>query len=120
MARLGTIWEDEELARLKGVSVEIRDLPGTLLGLASSTVIWIDVDAAGHGWFIDPTPSEDSEFDAGLGGGDVVDRVDLLTVLAHEFMHILDQEHSHSDDDTGDLMDWLLPRGVRRIRGRNL
>jgi hypothetical protein len=42
--------------------IRIADLGGTTLGLATGHFIWLDDNAAGWGWFIDPTPSDDSEF----------------------------------------------------------
>ncbi len=41
-----------ELARLAAVDVQIAELPGDYLGLASAdgTTIWLDNNAAGHGW----------------------------------------------------------------------
>ena len=37
---------------LDSVRFEIADLPDALLGSASSTVVSLDTDAAGHGWFV--------------------------------------------------------------------
>jgi hypothetical protein len=45
------------LATLSTLDVRIADLPDTLLGVETAGVVWIDVDAAGHGWFIDPDPA---------------------------------------------------------------
>ena len=48
---------------LKSVQFTIADLPGSELGLAREGAITIDnADAAGHGWFVDPTPATDEEF----------------------------------------------------------
>ncbi len=44
------------------VTFHVNDLPGLDLGLASLTTVTIDRDAAGFGWFIDPTPSDSREF----------------------------------------------------------
>src|SRR5207248_1355901 len=50
------------LAALSGVEIRIADLPDTILGETNPGVITIDASAAGHGWFIDPTPADDAEF----------------------------------------------------------
>jgi hypothetical protein len=101
--------------RLGDIDVTVMDLPGNLLGVATSTAIWIDVDAAGHGWFVDPTPGDDSEFFPGGPSADVRGRVDLLTVLMHEVGHAIGLEHAFTDDyQTSDVMADALPVGVRR------
>jgi hypothetical protein len=94
---------------LAGLPVRVADLPGGTLGLATPGGIWIDLDAAGLGWFVDPTPADDSEFrlpgDQGEAG-----LADLLTVLLHEFGHLLG--HDHADDG---LMGEALAPGTRLI-----
>ena len=102
---------------LAGVSVQIADLPGNLLGETIGKTILIDRDAAGYGWFIDPTPSDDSEFTplanhtmVALPQTAAQQHVDLLTVVMHEMGHVL----GYSDDSAGDLMNATLPLGVRR------
>ncbi|HKB41706.1 MAG TPA: hypothetical protein VKD72_35100, partial [Gemmataceae bacterium] len=64
---------------LRSISIQIADLGGTTLGLATGNVITIDDNAAGWGWFIDPTPSDDSEFRLPGDQGEQ-NHMDLLTV----------------------------------------
>ena len=57
---------DAELAvQLEALSFEIADLPGLVLGRTTVDTVYVDVDAAGFGLFVDPTPFEDSEFAGG-------------------------------------------------------
>ena len=48
----------EEIA-FKKLDVRLAELPGTVLGMASglSGTIWLDTNAAGHGWYVDAAPS---------------------------------------------------------------
>ncbi len=87
------------------------------MGEAYGRTILIDRNAAGYGWFIDPTPQDDSEFTPLASGALVAqpqsaaDRhADLLTTVMHEMGHIL----GYADDVVGDLMNATLPLGVRR------
>jgi hypothetical protein len=92
---------------LKDVTFQIADLPGAELGLASGNTITIDTNAAGWGWFVDPTPHDDSEFTTPGNQGEQ-NRMDLLTVLEHEIGHLL----GYNDTDSG-LMDSTLAPGIR-------
>jgi hypothetical protein len=92
---------------LSGVRVRVRDLGGPTLGLAAGHTIWLDDDAAGWGWFIDPTPADDSEFTTPGDQGEQ-NHMDLLTVLMHEMGHVLGYGH-----DAGGVMDESLAPGVR-------
>ena len=52
------------VARLTQVQFVISDLPGSYLGEAEGNLVYLDSNAAGHGWFVDPTPALDEEFAA--------------------------------------------------------
>src|SRR5262249_54532653 len=99
-----------EVSALQRVPVRVVSLAGDQLGLFLNGTIWLDRDAAGHGWFIDPTPGNDSEFAPGLANSPALGKIDLLTVLGHEFGHALGREHSGEEN----LMGERLPPGVRR------
>jgi hypothetical protein len=117
--RLETQLGSQVEAALAGVKVEVANLSGKTLGEALGNTIWIDNNAAGYGWFVDPTPADDTEFVkqsgsgslAGQKGTSAATRVDLLTTVMHEMGHVL----GYNDDATGDLMDGALPIGIRRV-----
>ena len=47
----------QALAAMAGVSVQVANLPGGLLGETIGKTILIDSNAAGYGWFVDFTPA---------------------------------------------------------------
>ena len=81
-----------DTSRLASIDIRIADLGGTVLGQASGSTIWLDDNAAGWGWFVDPTPGDDSEFTTPGDQGEQ-NRMDLLSVLMHEVGHVLGHEH---------------------------
>ncbi len=95
---------------LAAVRFEVVDLPGLILGRASGTTVWLDATAAGHGWFIDPTPSDDIDF--GYGG------VDTLTVVMHELGHVLGLDRADSIGQS--TMSPSLDSGVRQLASGGL
>ena len=64
-----------QLALLQAATYGVADLSGNTIGDQTPGHITIDTDAAGHGWFVDPTPSNSSEFTHALNAAGT----DLLT-----------------------------------------
>ena len=113
----------EFAARLQSVTATIEDLRGPgYLALNNGPVLRIDDDAAGRGWFIDSSPTDDAEFFGGpvratvwrCRGSEAFDRIDLLTVVMHELGHVLGLPDLDSPDSAGDLMHGELAAGTRR------
>ncbi len=84
---------------VRSIDVSIGDLSGSMLGQTTGHRIVIDSTAAGHGWYTDRNMRTDNEFrrhrkPAGM---------DLLTVVMHEFGHVLGYDHNgnHNSDDNG-------------------
>ena len=82
-------------------------------------MIYIDSNAAGYGWFVDPTPAADEEFTASPSARQLqavdpraVDRIDLLTVVEHELGHVVGLSDLASS--ANNLMSRTLSAGVRR------
>jgi Ca2+-binding RTX toxin-like protein len=108
-------------AVMDGFDVRVADLPGLTLGQTLDNAILIDIDAAGHSWFVDPSPDEDSEFrkrvddDArqATNGSAAEGRIDLLTVVMHELGHVMGVDHV--EDAEPDLMSASLETGLRLL-----
>jgi hypothetical protein len=107
------------IRRLTQVQFVISDLPGSYLGETEGNRVYIDVNAAGNGWFVDPTPALDEEFAASGSQQQLVavdpraaNRIDLLTVVEHELGHVAGLSDIYAATD--DIMNGVLGAGVRR------
>ncbi len=108
------------LQKLRQAQFVISDLPGGYLGATEGNVIYLDTNAAGNGWFIDPTPASNEEFTPSANGQQLqavdpqaLDRIDLLTVVEHELGHIAGLGDLNAAAD--DLMSGVLGAGARRL-----
>lgn len=90
----------DQIALLDEAELRIDDLAERRLGEAYRGLIIIDVDAAGFGWSAD-TVAE---------GG----RMDLTTVLAHEYGHILGRRDVYDATASNSLMYGFLSAGQQR------
>src|SRR5262249_30750196 len=107
--------------RLASAHYDVAPLPGAELGVTdvSTNEVAISPDAAGYGWFVDGTPSQDEEVTTTTqgtaltapAGPPAAGKMDLLTVVLHEMGHLAGLPDQTSG--TG-LMAETLATGVRR------
>jgi hypothetical protein len=103
-----------------GVTVNLADLPGAAVGQTVGSTITLDTNAAGYNWFIDTTPADNSEFLptsnpnewVAKAGSAAAGKMDMLSVLLHEYGHALGIDHSANPND---FMGTTLTAGVRRL-----
>ncbi len=111
----------DELQQLQIVQFSLNDLPGRELGLSLPGTILLDFNAAGAGWFIDPTPFLDEEFTSRPNGNLAAigspanSGVDLLSVILHEFAHQLGGQDLNGDSFPNQLLADTIAPGERRL-----
>lgn len=124
-----TIWasianlDTAQLAILDAITPAIADLSGSTLAGISDSQLFLDINAAGYGWFVDSTPGGSGEFGQevarnALQAGPTspaADRVDLLTVVLHEMGHALGYDDLSPADFPNALMSQELGTGTRRL-----
>lgn len=105
--------------------VDFLDLPGTAVGTTTgeglSAQITLDTDAAGHGWYVDATPLDNTDdylptsnpnvWQAKAGSA-AEGKMDMLSVLLHEYGHALGLDHTA---DSHDFMAETLQAGQRKL-----
>jgi RHS repeat-associated protein len=114
-----------DVVRLESVTAEVADLPSRYLGGAAlgAITIYLSRDAAGYGWFIDPTPLTNTAFSQVVtatqlqarGTSPAAGHEDLLTVVMHELGHSLGLDDLVPSQTASDLMTETLATGVRRL-----
>jgi hypothetical protein len=125
VAAAKTLWTtalgagDPRLAVLDQVTVLAGNLPSGMLGETTGTQIVIDRSAQGWGWFVDPTPNDNSEFAIRLSSealaaspsSPAAGRMDLLTTVVHEMGNAM----GFPEDRGHDVMGMVLQAGERRV-----
>jgi hypothetical protein len=99
----------EAAQRLSTTQVVIADLPATLLGLASASTqtVWLDAEAAGFGWQVEAESRERR--------AESQSHYDSLTVLTHEFGHVLGYDDLDPWPESSAIMTGVLPPAARRV-----
>ncbi len=113
----------DQQAYLYSVQFSVADMQGLFLGSAAPGHIIIDSDAAGYGWFLDATPSDDAEFGNVLSDSRVQanpgqlpnGHIDLLTAVMHELSHQLGLHDTYDPADRDSISYGYLVTGERRL-----
>ena len=116
------------LSAASGVTYGFSELLGAAVanttGEGANAAITLDTTAAGHGWYIDPTPLDNTDeylptsnpnIWQAKAGTDAAGKMDMLSVLLHEYGHAVGLEHSA---DAYDFMATTLQPGERRRKNR--
>ncbi|MBI5889628.1 MAG: tandem-95 repeat protein [Nitrosomonadales bacterium] len=117
---LGTTLLSNFAGEATGVTVDLADLPGAAIGQTTGSTITLDTNASGYTWFIDTTPGLNEEYLptsnpnewVAKAGSAAAGKMDMLSVLLHEYGHALGINHSA---DPNDFMGTTLTAGVRRL-----
>jgi hypothetical protein len=112
--------DPQQINILDHIGVNLTKLPSPFVGMSSPDGIWIDQDAAGYGWFVDPTPADNREFSnrlssnkfAATPGSAAYGKIDLLTIVEHEMGRPLGLQES---PDAPSIMANNFRLGVREL-----
>ena len=112
-----------QLAVLQHVTYDVADITPGWVGASTPGHVTIDVNADGHGWFIDPTPGDNSEFTHTVTASHLTadptegpaGHLDLLTTVMHEMGEQLGLEDTYASANRDGLMYGNLVDGERRL-----
>jgi hypothetical protein len=116
-----TVLTSEQSELLAAVTFDVRDLADGHLGAASTSAIFLDINGAGYGWFVDSTPLVNEEFQfvdgslSAIPGGPADGQIDLLTVVLHELGHVIGLGDLPSASAAGNLMSENISTSLRRL-----
>jgi hypothetical protein len=110
-------------AYLRTVTVSFADLGGVTLGQATPGQITLDDNAAGFGWYIDPSPQDNAEFSNAASATELLTdpslapagHIDLLTTIEHELGHELGLNDTYDPANRDSLMYGYIVAGERRL-----
>jgi hypothetical protein len=113
----------DDLARLQAVTFGTADLPDGQLASTSANAVQIDESAAGYGWYVDPTPMEDSEFNVAVPQRELqaneystaFGKVDLMTVIMRQLGSVYRQGKESIPQTLETLMQGTLGTSIRRL-----
>jgi hypothetical protein len=99
---------------LTAAPYEVAPLPGASLDLAdvANQHDLLNSNAAGNRWFVSSIPASTTPVPS--------DKLDLLTVLLHERGHRTGRDDLDPGSHPGELMDDMLPPGVRQVESLDL
>ncbi len=113
----------EQRSLLRGLRFEVASLSDYRLGEAAGSLIRVDDDAGGNGWFVDQDGWGDTNFAHATSAtrrytdahAAPAGRIDLLTAILHEMGHALGLEDTYLATDRDNLMYGYLTKGERRL-----
>jgi hypothetical protein len=111
----------DKIAALHQVTYDIADITSGWIGQSTPGHVTIDVSADGHGWFVDSTPQDNSEFAHAASATDLLadpsaasaGHMDLLTTVMHEMGEQLGLDDQFAPTNQGNLMYAFLGTGER-------
>ena len=114
---------DDKIAQLEHTTYDVADITSGWLGQSTPGHVTVDVNADGHGWYIDPTPTDNSEFGIALSSTALLTdsttaaagHIDLVTVVEHEMGEQLGLSDQFDPSAAGTLMSAFLANGVREL-----